>query len=672
MERDEVRHNLIFGVTISRMRRTIRLWLIKALRWLAPKPDLLPELRATQRVLDEAQQQISFQRLEARHFVTELIEAQAMAGSGPWHPGEPIAYAQMSPVLREVLKLKESGPVSTLGVYGDYEFLIQNIDWQREINYSWTEFSRWGVQQIILISRLYYIKNPIVRRLVDVCAAYVFARGVDISTQDEDANDVIKDFTQRNQKVLGHVALGELEKSKDRDGNLFFVFFTDPATGDVDIRTIDASEIQDVFTDPEDADVPQYYRRTWVTRIFDAQSGAVSSMNLEAWYPALGFVKPPNAPSSIKGNPINWDTPIYHRKVGGVGKWLFGCPRIYPMLDWAKEARKFLEACASIRQSLSQFAFTLTTKGGQAAIQGLKEEMQTTVGPASQLYDTNPPAVTGASFISGPGTKLEVLKTSGSTFSPEDVRQFKLMCCMVKGVPETFLADVSTGNLATAATLDRPTETVMLNLQEEWVEDLVVIYTFVLQASMRGGKSKLREAITARGAEPGDIVIRECSRIRLPDGRWRYAEAAKDGKSIDVQVNFPAIREGDVPAMVGAITDAMTLGGKSGSVVGIDEKEGVAMLYRALGNEKADELTEAAYPSKSSKDAPAYDPVRTAEPPEPPAPAPAPPQPQPAAPGPSADPTLTPTVEALRKLNERLARGLAAVEAYRDGTHASQ
>ena len=99
-----------------------------------------------------------------------------------------------------------------------YELLLQNVQWQREINYSWLEFTRQGIQQIILTCRLYYIKNPIVRRLVDVCAQYVFARGVDVSTDDDDANDVIKAFFERNQRVLGKVALLELPHTAPYEG----------------------------------------------------------------------------------------------------------------------------------------------------------------------------------------------------------------------------------------------------------------------------------------------------------------------------------------------------------------------------------------------------------------------------------------------------------------------
>lgn len=601
-----------FGGKLSHMRARLNRWLTAAWRKLNPinpLPRLKDENRALTQALAQSQARESGQRDEAHRFLAEMVEAQAMCGSGPWAPGDVNAYAAASKPLQEALQLREAGPVgdiSPAGAYGLYELLLQNVNWQREINYSWLEFTRWGIQQIILICRLYYIKNPIVRRLVDVCAQYVFARGVDVSTDDDDANDVIKAFFERNQRVLGKVALLELEKSKDRDGNIFLCFFTDQSTGDCDVRTIDATEIQDIWTDPEDADIPQLYHRIWTQRSHDPASAAQSSVTRHAWYPALDY-NPPAKPEAINGYPVFWDSPVYHRKCAAVGKWLFGCPRIYPMLDWAKETRRYLEACASLAQSLSQFALSITTKGGQQAIEGIKQQMETQVGPGAPIYDTNPPAVAGASWISGPGTEMSAFKTQGAGLDPEKSRQYKLMCCMVKGVPETFLGDVSTGNLATATTLDRPTETVMLSLQEEWTEDLTIIAKFVLSKSLRAPGSNLRASLIARKIDPGVIEVRECARKRLPDGSWRYVEAKKPANAIDIRVDFPSIREGDAVAETGAIVAAMTLNNKGGQVVGIDEKEGVKLLYRSRGVEQGDELAEAQYPDKS------YDPDRTKE-----------------------------------------------------------
>lgn len=578
------------------MKARMRQWILKFLRWLTPRPDFSEENRALRTLVGDLQANEQQRRRADLEFAAEMLEAQQMQGLGPWRAAE-----SQQRITAGIARLREADPILSQGAFGDIDLALQNVEWRRQVNLSWLEFSRWGIQQIILISRLYYIKNPICRRLIDVVAAYVFARGVEVTTNDDAANEVLKEFFEANQTTLGPNALVQLERAKDTDGNIFWVFFTEKvSSGVVKVRTIDPCEISEIVCDPDDVDAPQYYRRVWDQRVFDQVTGSISTVSQQAWYPALGF-EPDEKPATIGKYPVLWQSPVLHRKCGAVAKWHFGCPRVYPMLDWAREARRFLEACASIRQTLSQIAMTLTTKGGQQALEGAKEQLSTTVGPTSQVWDTNPPAMKGSTFASGPGTKLEAFKTSGAGFSPEDVRQYKLMCCMVSGVPETFLADVSTGNLATATSLDRPTETGFLEKQESWREDLTRIARFVLEVNRGATGGKLKEA---RGAQ---VVIIECRRVRSTKGELVYEAMSKSkgGDPIAVQVNFPAIREGDMGANVKAIISAMTLENRAGQIVGIDEKAGVKELYRAIGIEDGDELAELQYPDKE------YDPDRS-------------------------------------------------------------
>lgn len=538
--------------------------------------------------------------------VSELIEARNMAGSGPWKVA-PGIIAQTDRLITEALQrfnqpmaVRENA-ITAQGAYGDIELALQNVQWRREVNLSWMEFSRWGIQQIILVCRLNYIKNPIIRRLTDVCAAYVFARGVEVSTNDEAANEVLADFFEKNKSTLGQNALTDLERRKDYDGNLFFILFPDTQNlGTVKCRTIDATEIQEVITDPEDMDTPWLYRRVWQEDRFDILTGQRQHEQGQRWYPALGH-DPVSKPEIIGGYPVSWDSPVLHRKAGAIAKWHFGCPRMYPALDWAKEGRKVLEARASVEAALSQVAMTITTKGGQQALAGIKQQMGTTVGPTSALWDQNPPAVSGGTFASGPGTKLEAF-SRGSQGNLELMRQMKLMCCMVAGVPETFLGDVSTGNLATATSLDRPTETVFLEKQEAWREDLVTLAKYVLSVSSKAPSGRLREAAIGISRP-----IRECKSRMLPNGRRVYEALSKPEDAIELRCNFPAIREADIPQLVSATVQAMTLGTQS--VIGIDEKAGMRQLYDLLpGIDNGEELVEQQFPEAT------YEHDRTLEP----------------------------------------------------------
>jgi hypothetical protein len=645
------------------MRRTLRNWFAAAHRWLSPPP---PDQTSTIRYLADRLAAVAGQsddtgpRARYMERVAELAEARVFCGAGPWLAG-PAAIESTDRLLTEAatrFNLKESQPPAVQGAYGDLELALQNVEWRREVNLSWLEFSRWGIQQIILVARLHYIKNPIIRRLVDVCAAYVFARGCSVTSGDEAANEAIQDFLARNKATLGQNGLTDLERRKDYDGNLFFVLFTDTqSSGDVRVRTIDATEIVEIVTDPEDADTPRYYKRRWTQQAFDEASGQTKHISAERWYPAVGY-EPTPKPPMIGKLEVVWDSPVLHRKAGAVAKWHFGCPRIYPAIDWAKESRRYLESCASVAQSLAQIALTFTTKGGQQALAGAKEQLGSGVnagGPS--LWDPNPPSTAGGTFASGPGTKLEAFKTSGAGLDPEKVRQYKLMCCMVAGVPETFLADVSTGNLATATSLDRPTETVFLEKQEAWREDLVALCSYQVRASMRAPKGRIREALQAREGKPAAVPIREAARVTLENGRRVYEElGAKkpaDG-AIEIRAEFPAIREGDLSSLVSAVVEAMTLGA-SGTVCGIDEKEGVRKLFDLLGIEGGDELVEQMYPEGE------YDPERKEDEPEPI---------DPAAPGGVPGATVKPRkaseAERLESAIGKLGKVLKAYEASRD------
>ena len=520
----------------------------------------------------------------------ELYEARQMTGAGPW-----LTEGQRS-TLNRPGKFQEAFPFSNnVGATGDLDLMIQNIDWRREINFSLLEFSRWGIQQIILISRLYYLKHPWIRRGINLSAAYVFGQGVELSSPDPAANDVLKRFVEKNKGTLGQIALTEAEKRKSYDGNLFYCVFPDRVdTGEVSVRLIDATEMQDIITDPDDASREWYYRRTWVQRIFDERTGEISTKSAERWYPALNY-EPDNRIDAINGIPVEWESPVYHRKVGAVASWIFGCPRIYPALDWAKEGRKFLESFASVWQALHQIAIVMQTKGGQQAIAGIKNQLQTSVGPPSQLWDVNPNPVAGSTFASGPGTTMEAFNMKDAGGDPGRIKEFRNMVACCLDIPPTWLGDMETSNLSTAQTLDRPTELGFLLKQEEWQEDLVVLGRFALEVSKKAPSGKLKEAYAGIS-----VKVVEAARYRR-NGHWVYEAKKKAAPDeIEVLATFPAIREGDAKERMDTLVQAATLGNKGGQFIGIDEKEFVRRRTASLTSTTATRSPKTSIPTANT------------------------------------------------------------------------
>jgi len=138
---------------------------------------------------------------------------------------------------------------------------------------------------------------------------------------------------------------------------------------------------------------------------------------MTAWYPALGY-DPASKPDQIGGVGVMWASPVMHRKFGQVGKWLFGCPRIYPALDWARSARRYLEACSTLAQALAQFSLMIEAKGGQSALAGIKGQLSTTVGPTTQVFDTNPTANNASIWAANAGTTLQAFHSRGQALDP--------------------------------------------------------------------------------------------------------------------------------------------------------------------------------------------------------------------------------------------------------------
>lgn len=504
---------------------------------------------------------------------------------------------------------KDKGLIRVKERLAELELALEDRGWKRQLAVADSEFSRYGIQQIILISQLYFIKNPLIKRGITIASYYVFGRGLEISTDDDQANTVLQLFLDANRKELGHAGLVAKESTLQTDGNLFFVFFTSAETGEVAVRTISALEIAEIVTDPDDVSRPWYYRRVWMRRTFDASTGNTQIESAEEWYPDAGH-DPLLKPATIGQKPVRWESPMMHEKVGALPKWHFGVPDVYAALDWARAYKSFLEDWATINRALARFTWNLETKGGPAAISNFQAMMSTTLADGGNNIERNPPPTTGSAFISGPSNKLTPVRTAGATTEPEEGRRILLMVAAAFGLPETFFGDASVGSLATAKSLDRPTELKFLEAQERWRELLQRICRYALSRSSKA-----------------------------PGGRLK--ESKVNGDTVEIKVTFPAILEHDIGEMIKAIVSGATLDGYSMAGT-MDPRTVMKLILAELGVEDPETVMDAMYPDGS------YDPVDYAYDPSEPAP-----QPQ-VVPAPQREAVLAAAISELRRASERM------------------
>ena len=247
------------------------------------------------------------------------------------------------------------------------------------------------------------------------------------------------------------------------------------------------------------------------------------------------------------------------------------------MIDWVRAYKHYLEDWCTLQRAFARFSWDVETKGGAGAIANFKQALATTLANGGTWWEQNPPPVVGSAFVSGPGTKITPVRTPQN--NPEASRRIAMMACSAIGLPETMLlGDATTGSLATAVSLDRPTELKFTQRQFMWSDDLQVIVGWALERSLKAPSGKLKEAVQRR------------------------VEAAKnDGKKpaatdpTQVKVTFPAVLEHDITQRVAAIVESITLNGFEAGA-GIDRRVGFKLLLEELGVEDAQTVIEAMFP----------------------------------------------------------------------------
>lgn len=465
----------------------------------------------------------------------------------------------------------------------ELELDLEGQGWWRMTTALQTEFSREGLRRIIALSRLMYLKSPLINRAVTLQSFYVWGQGVSVKAEHPDVDAVVQRFWDdpKNQvELTGHQARTLKEAELQTTGNLCFVCFTNRATGRVRLRTIDVDEITDIITNPEDRKDPWLYRREWTATTL-AADGRQRTETHTAYYPDWRY-HPTARPASVGGVPVMWDTPVYHVKVGGLPTMRFGVPETYQALDWARAYKEFLEDWHSIVKAYARFAWNLQVKGGRGAIAAAKSRLGTTQNAAAGTVESNPPPLPGSTFIAGEGATLTPVRTAGATTSAEDGRRSLLMVAAATGLPESFFGDVSVGTLATARSLDRPTELKFRDRQTLWADVLRDIIDYVIDRAALAPRGGLRGEQAPD--EDGDPVV-------------TLALDPETGEPMSrrVDIAFPPILEHSVSETVNAIVEAATLGGHPLAGT-LDARSVTRLLLTALGVEQADELLDELFP----------------------------------------------------------------------------
>jgi hypothetical protein len=294
-------------------------------------------------------------------------------------------------------------------------------------------------------SRIYSQKDPLCKQAIRLWTDYTFGPGMSWNTEEENTNKAMSAFWDSPVNVSVFAPKGQ-RKCSDKlliDGEIFFAIFLGETST---IRTIDPLEITEIITNPDDIEDVRYYKREWSTPQGQSKSG---------YYRGIRNIKNESTKDITGADRTQTEEAlVYHLTLGTNQR---GAPLLLPVLDWVKLYRQFLSARVAVMLALARFAWQAKVKGGSASVEAIK----------GVLNDTKPAA--GSTSVENEAVTLNPVRTdSNASNAYQDGRMLKLQVSAGVGIPEQYFGDLSTGNLATAKTVELPMMKMFQSYQAIW------------------------------------------------------------------------------------------------------------------------------------------------------------------------------------------------------------
>lgn len=426
------------------------------------------------------------------------------------------------------------------------------------------QFTKASIDKIAAMARVYWLKNPLIKRAVATQANYVFGQGVDVVAADEDVQTVVDAFMEDSKnraELTGEQAMLTKETELQVTSNLFFTFFTDPLNGATRVRTIPLSEITRIIYNPDDSKEPWYYYRQWQQ---PKEAGSQKYEMHQAMYPDINYMPKGGLPKYFNGIEVMALNPVYHVKTNCLSDMEYGVSEIYAAIDWAKAYKDFLEDWYTIVKSLSKFAWKATSRSGATGMTQAKQVLEGAINGGSNPMNSDLPGQAAQVWMSSDNFDLAPMPKSGATVAVDDGRRALLMVCAATGIYEHYFGDPSTGNLATAKAMEHPMLLMFQERQELWTDVFNTILGYVINQSALKPGGKLRGVMS------------------FNDYGESYVDMGDTDRSVDVK--FPPILQEDVNERIDAIVKSVTLSGQTPANT-IDLKTATTQMLTALGED---------------------------------------------------------------------------------------
>ncbi len=368
-----------------------------------------------------------------------------------------------------------------------YQRELEDIGWvnlSQDLNGQY-EFIIGSFRQMLRRCRLLYYNDPLAGQWVNLTTAFVYGEGVSKPTaKDKKIQALVDEFWDDpdNRAAMTSMIAQQLLSNKIQvEGNIFFALFDDEM-GKVKARILNTEEIDDVIRDPEDRLRPLFYKTKMVNREFNYASDAYTIDNKGfVYYPDVENYDP-NA-YGVPANKLVDGCRVMHFKVNCDINDKFGVPDLYRGLDWMKAHKTMCEDVATLVKALSDVAWKKKVKGGPAVVANIQSAMN------SKTNFSNIKNTAGKTQVENDGIDLSAIKieTGGVSIGKDGARMAKLMVCAASGIFEHYFGDPSTGNLATAKTMELPMVKKFVIYQALWRSVHLQIFNYIIDRKIEAG-----------------------------------------------------------------------------------------------------------------------------------------------------------------------------------------
>ncbi len=297
--------------------------------------------------------------------------------------------------------------------------------------------------------------NPLLKRGLGLRSSYVFGRGVEFQNVSSERVKSLINNAQNQAALFSIEAFSINERSNFCSGQFFILADNSSKL----LQRIPFKEITGWVTDPDNAEVLRFVRRSW-SRL--EANGQRTPMN--EWYPVDTFTGP--MPRTIQNQPVSGAKTMFPFMVNRRAGTVWGVPDALTAFPWAHAYNEYLKDGSRILKSLSMFAWKLQAKS-KAGAQAAAATIAT-------------PASAGSTAILGADMDLSAMPRAGAG---SDLSFGKPLAAMVASALEVsvvaLLSDPGTsGAYGVAQTLDVPTTKAMQARQRMWEDFLKRVLLF--------------------------------------------------------------------------------------------------------------------------------------------------------------------------------------------------